>query len=278
MLGLKPFRYLAKPIRVLIQINAAVFGLVLFGALFGLDSQTFFLGFGALIPSHFEQVWRFLTYNFVHVTFMHFLFNMLMLWMFGDEVADYMGHRKFTALYLFSGIFAGVFSVPFYLFGSLSPHALIIGASGALMGVFVAYYKFFPDRTLLLFFIIPLKMKYAIWVLVAMDVFMSQSGDSIAHFTHLGGVLAGFIFMYFFNGQFSLKRLFAPRTKKSSGSSYEDNSSKVLEGEVAYIDQDKQMDAILAKVSKEGVSSLSEPERQYLLKAGDRLRRRRGSL
>lgn len=274
MFGLKPFQFLAKPVRVLILINTIVFGLVLLGALIGLDSQTFVLSVGALIPIEFTQVWRFLTYNFVHVSFMHFLFNMLMLWMFGDEVAEFMGARKFVGLYIFSGIFAGVFSIPFYLFGSLSPYAMIIGASGALMGVFVAYYKFFPERTLLLFFIIPLKMKYAIWVLIALDIMMSQTNDSIAHFTHLGGVLAGFIFMNFFYRIPFWEKWFQPKRKKQH--SQHNSSEKVLEGEVGYLDQDKQMDAILSKVNKEGVNSLTESERQYLLKAGERLRRRRG--
>ena len=274
MFGLKPFGFIAKPVRVLISINAIVFGLVILGALIGLDSQALVLSVGALIPIEFTQAWRFLTYNFVHVSFMHFLFNMLMLWMFGDEVAEFMGHRKFVGLYLFSGIFAGVFSIPFYLFGSLSPYAMIIGASGALMGVFVAYYKFFPERTLLLFFVIPLKMKYAIWVLIALGIMMSQTNDSIAHFTHLGGVLAGFIFMNFFYRIPFWKKWFQPKRKKQH--SQHNSSEKVLEGEVGYLDQDKQMDAILSKVNKEGVNSLTESERQYLLKAGERLRRRRG--
>lgn len=274
MFGLKPFGFIAKPVRVLISINAIVFGLVILGALIGLDSQALVLSVGALIPIEFTQAWRFLTYNFVHVSFMHFLFNMLMLWMFGDEVAEFMGHRKFVGLYLFSGIFAGVFSIPFYLFGSLSPYAMIIGASGALMGVFVAYYKFFPERTLLLFFVIPLKMKYAIWVLIALDIMMSQTNDSIAHFTHLGGVLAGFIFMNFFYRIPFWGKWFQPKRKKQH--SQHNSSEKVLEGEVGYLDQDKQMDAILSKVNKEGVNSLTESERQYLLKAGERLRRRRG--
>ncbi len=275
MFGLKPFQFLAKPVRVLILINTIVFGLVLLGALIGLDSQTFVLSVGALIPIEFTQVWRFLTYNFVHVSFMHFLFNMMMLWMFGDEVAEFMGARKFVGLYIFSGIFAGVFSIPFYLFGSLSPYAMIIGASGALMGVLVAYYKFFPERTLLLFFIIPLKMKYAIWVLIALDIMMSQTNDSIAHFTHLGGVLAGFIFMNLFNSPVPFwEKWFQPKGKKQR--SQNNSSKKVLEGEVGYLDQDKQMDTILSKVNKEGVNSLTESERQYLLKAGERLRHRRG--
>lgn len=104
MFGLKPFQFLAKPVRVLILINTIVFGLVLLGALIGLDSQTFVLSVGALIPIEFTQVWRFLTYNFVHVSFMHFLFNMMMLWMFGDEVAEFMGARKFVG-YIYSLVF-----------------------------------------------------------------------------------------------------------------------------------------------------------------------------
>ncbi len=269
MLGLKPFRYLPKPVQILIQINAGVFGLVLFASLFRIPLNNLIVGYGALVPLYFEQAWRFLTYNFIHIQFFHFLFNMLMLWMFGDEVATQMGNKRFLQLYLFSGVFAGVFSVPFYLSGALSPYASIIGASGALMGIFVAYYKFFPERTIFLFMVIPIKIKHAIWLLVAIDILFSRSGDSVAHFTHLGGVLAGFIYMYLYEKDFRLGLKFRPRSPKSS-------SPKVLEGEVAYMDADKQMDAILSKVSREGLNVLTEAEKEYLLKAGKRARRRRG--
>ncbi len=267
MFGMRPFRYLPKAIRVLLIINAVVF---LLGMLGGEALTVKIRFYGALIPAFMVEPWRYLTYAFVHGGFWHFLFNMMMLWMFGDEVCDYLGEKKFVGLYLFSAIFAGLFSIPFYIFGLLSPYSLIIGASGALMGVFVAYYKFFPERTLLMFFVIPMKIKYAIWVLILFDILLSRTNDSIAHFTHLGGVVAGFIFMALFSGN----GLFAngirgPRFKKPKFKVYSNENvedAEVLEGEVFDMDDNKRLDEILKKVKEQGVQSLTFSEREFLLK------------
>jgi membrane associated rhomboid family serine protease len=267
MFGMKPFRYLCKPIRVLLIINLVVF---LAGMLFGPTIENKILAYGGLIPLGFAEVWRFVTYAFIHGGFWHFLFNMMMLWMFGDEVAENIGERKFLILYLGSAIFAGLFSIPFYLFGALNPYALIIGASGALMGVFVAYYKLFPERMLLMFFVIPMKIKHAIWILILMDILLSRTNDSVAHFTHLGGVVAGFIIMALFEK--SRKRFSFKRSSKKKTFLGDD----VLEGEVSYIDPDKQLDEILKKVKEEGLQSLTDSERAYILKMSDRINRRRG--
>ena len=162
------------------------------------------------------------------------------------------------------------------------------------MGIFVAYYKFFPERMLLMFFIIPMKIKHAIWVMIFLDLCFAGSGDMIAHFAHLGGVVAGFIYMaiyqngsnVLYNSPLSgLFRLFSRNPEKynrassSRSSSYRRDSveePEVLEGEVFYVDEQKRMDDILKKVEREGIQSLSESEREFLLKAGDKLRRRRG--
>mgnify|MGYP006313833253 FL=1 len=90
MFGMKPFRYLCKPIRVLLIINLVVF---LAGMLFGPAIENKILAYGGLIPLGFAEVWRFVTYAFIHGGFWHFLFNMMMLWMFGDEVAEPIGER-----------------------------------------------------------------------------------------------------------------------------------------------------------------------------------------
>ncbi|MCQ2089898.1 MAG: rhomboid family intramembrane serine protease [Fibrobacter sp.] len=299
---MRPFRYLPKSLRVLLIINAVVFGIAfVIGNLLGLHLNIPGVGygnvrdiiahFGAFFPTAPLQVWRYVTYMFVHVDFWHFLFNMMMLWMFGSEVADWMGSRHFTIMYMFCGIFAAVFSLVMCVLGlSNNP---IIGASGALMGIFVAYYKFFPERTLLMFFIIPMKIKYAMWVMVAIDVLMAPSGDGIAHLAHLGGVVGGFLYMYYFNGgldkYIQKARRGAEKQRASRRFHTETNSSykrpeedakepEVLEGEVFDLDEDKRMDEILKKVNRDGIHSLSESERQFLLKAGDRIRRRRGGM
>lgn len=301
---MRPFRFLPKVLRVLLIINAAVFGIAFVGgSVLGLHLNLPGLGdgnirdyiayLGAFWPFAPEQAWRFVTYMFVHVDFWHFLFNMLMLWMFGSEVADMMGTKHFTGMYFFCGIFAAVFSLLMFWIGMTN--APIIGASGALMGIFVAYYKFFPNRMLLMFFFFPMRIKYAMWFMVAVDVFMAHSSDGVAHFAHLGGVVGGFLYMYLYErgfgntlsnarrsmGDFARKRHFRVHEGgRSAGSSAsrETNGNEPLEGEVFYVDENKRMDEILKKVNRDGINSLSESERQFLLQASEKLRRRRGGM
>ena len=302
---MRPFQFLPKVLRTLLIVNAVVFLLAFVGGkLLGLHLNLPGLGygsfadyiayFGAFWPFAPEQAWRFVTYMFVHVDFWHFLFNMLMLWMFGSDVADMMGAKHFTGMYFFCGIFAAVFSLAMYLLGMTN--APIIGASGALMGIFVAYYKFFPDRMLLMFFFFPMRIKYAMWFMVAVDVFMAHSSDGVAHFAHLGGVVGGFLYMFLYEKGFGntlagMRRSFGGAGRKpkfkvheggrsdGEGTVYrEGRSDEPIEGEVFYVDEQNRMDEILKKVNSEGINSLTESERRFLLQAGEKLRRRRGGL
>lgn len=299
---MRPFRFLPKCLRVLLIANAVVFGIAfIVGGILGLHLNIPGVGygnvrdiiahFGAFWPTNPLQAWRYVTYMFVHIDFWHFLFNMLMLWMFGSEVADMMGSKHFVGMYFFCGIFAAIFSLVMCILGlTYNP---IIGASGALMGIFVAYYKFFPNRMLLMFFFFPMRIKYAMWFMVAIDVLMAPSGDGVAHLAHLGGVVGGFIYMRLYNGGFggllsklgsAAKNARGPKfTMNDGGRSYSEtrrarNSSEPIEGEVFDMDEDKRMDEILKKVNREGINSLTDAERQFLLRAGERIRRRRGGM
>lgn len=301
-----PFKYLPKVVRYLLLTNAFVFVVAyVLGSLLGLhlnlpgagygNIRDYIVYFGAFFPTSPLEAWRYVSYMFVHVDFWHFLFNMLMLWMFGAEVAEWMGAKHFAVMYFFCGVFAAFFSVLMCILGLTNNP--IIGASGALMGIFVAYYKFFPDRRILMFFVIPMRIKYAMWFMIGLDIMFAGSGDAIAHFAHLGGVVAGFIYMALFQNIFSrnsnflyhspLSRLFRlfsshperyDRAAREAREERRKEESEVLEGEVFYMDEQKLMNQILDKVNREGIQSLTETERQFLLKAGDKLRRRRGGL
>lgn len=295
---MKPFKYLPKALQTLLIANAVVFIIAFLGRGLEVDlgagygSLTDYINyFGAFMPRVPLELWRYVTYMFIHFDFMHFFFNMLMLWMFGSEVAEWMGARHFVSMYFFCGIFAALFSFFMCLLGLTNNP--IIGASGALMGVFVAYYKFFPDRVILMFFVIPMRIKNAMWVMIALDILFANSGDMIAHFAHLGGVVGGFLYMAFYqNGPkvlyhsplSAIFRLFSrnpekynrDRSSSSRSNSRRFNEPEILEGEVFYVDEQKRMDEILKKVERSGIQSLTESEREFLLKAGDKLRRRRG--
>ncbi len=230
------------------------------------------LFFGAFIPSRASELWRFLSYAFVHFNFMHILFNMLMFWMFATEVCKSIGEKNFTTLYLTSAIFASVFSLPLYTLGLIGNNP-VVGASGALFGVMVAYAFLFPEQTILMFFIIPMKIKHAIWIFIAIDLFMANSGDGVAHFTHLGGVLSGYLFMLLWSKNIPLKSFFVRQKKQETYSKEyfreqaKRQPSSPLEGELhkgSASAKEERLNEILEKINLTGLQSLTQEERDYL--------------
>jgi membrane associated rhomboid family serine protease len=263
MLGLIPFKYLPRPMQAILLINAFVY------LLSWVSLGDYVLWFGAFIPSQFYELWRFLSYAFIHTDFMHILFNMLMFWMFATEVCKSLGDKNFTALYLLSAIFAGIFSIPFYACGVMGNH-LVIGASGALFGVMAAYAFLFPEQIILMFFIVPMKIKHAIWIFIAIDLFMTNSGDNIAHLTHLGGLLSGYLFMLFWSKNISLESFFA-KPKRPEAYSREFVKQRAeqapLEGELyrgSLNAKEERLNEILEKINRSGLQSLNQEERDYL--------------
>jgi membrane associated rhomboid family serine protease len=143
-----------------------------------------------------------ITYMFVHADISHILFNMLSLFFLGPMVEMTLGAKRFLGLYLISGL-AGlaahflVWYLP-YLTGQteFAPFFSVLGASGAVFGVTIAFATLYPDRQLMLLFPpIPIKAWVMALILVGIGLYsgLTGSGGNIAHFAHLGGALAGFI-------------------------------------------------------------------------------------
>jgi len=139
-------------------------------------------------------VWLFVTYRFLHGRFLDIFFNMYALYLFGKPLEDRWGGREFLFFYLFTGIGAGIVT---YFWNILNnPYIPTIGASGALFGVILAFGLEFPETILLLFFFIPIKAKYAALIFGAIEVVMLLTGSlkTIGHFTHIAGILFGYIY------------------------------------------------------------------------------------
>jgi membrane associated rhomboid family serine protease len=158
----------------------------------------------ALVPGFVVEqlaVWRLVTYMFLHGGISHLLFNMLSLWMFGTELEKMWGTRFFTKYYFVTGIGAGVISV---LWG-LSPlpfadevyNSAIVGASGAIYGVLLAYGLSFPHRPIYMYFVFPIPAKYFVMIIGAIAFLSSvgSSGRGVAHSAHLGGLLVGYLYL-----------------------------------------------------------------------------------
>jgi membrane associated rhomboid family serine protease len=169
------------------------------------------------------KVWQIITYMFMHGGFAHILFNMFALFTFGSSIELIMGSRRFLNFYLITGLGAlalqmlvqgievygltGGFTIDPVTYKSANPAAIktlseiyygpMVGASGAIFGLLIAFGMLFPNAELFIMFIpVPVKAKYIIPVYILLELFLGVaqfSGDSIAHFAHLGGALFGFI-------------------------------------------------------------------------------------
>jgi membrane associated rhomboid family serine protease len=140
-------------------------------------------------------VWQFVTYMFAHGSWQHILFNMLGLFVFGTQVERRMGSREFILYYLVTGTLAGVFSfVVYYLTGTMTP---MLGASGAIFAVELAYAAFYPDSIVYLWGILPLRAPVLVLGFTALELFFTFTGfqKGVAHLTHLFGFASGW--MYF---------------------------------------------------------------------------------
>jgi rhomboid-like protein len=134
-----------------------------------------------------------------HVIVYHILFNMLVLWMFGRILENVWGPKRFLLFYLVCGVGAAAahLAVQYFTGG----YSAAVGASGALMGIMVAFAYLFPNTELYLMFIpIPIKAKWAVIAYVVYDlVFGIYGSDNVAHFAHLGGAITGFILVLIWN-------------------------------------------------------------------------------
>ena len=176
-------------VRNLILINVILFIISYFSnfqslALFNITDSNF-------------AIWQPLTSMFLHSGVLHILLNMIVLWQFGNQLEKTIGRNKFLSLYFISG-FASAF---FWMFLGTGP---AVGASGALCGLLSAYVFIAPETEVLLFFVIPMKIKNLVYgfgafslVLGLLSLINPSYGFGVGHFAHLGGLIGGYILTYY---------------------------------------------------------------------------------
>lgn len=177
------------------------------------------------------KLYQLFTYMFMHVGFEHLFFNMFAVWMFGRVLEQVWGPRRFLFYYIVCGVGAGLIQelVQYIQYATvLSGYDSVnmggnyvipmsdylnmmttVGASGAIYAILLAFGMIFPNQPIYLYFLLPMKAKYFVMGYAVLELIfgMSQRGDGIAHFAHLGGMLFGFILIMYWkkknkNGQF----------------------------------------------------------------------------
>ena len=162
-------------------------------------SLTTMFGLQPDLVIHEFRIWQLASYMFLHWGIFHILFNMLALWMFGAQMEQVWGSRFFLKFYFVAGIGSGILTVLFSLlpfgFARALYHADIIGASGAIYGLLMAYAMYFPDRPILLIvFWVPARWCVTILGAIALYSSLSDPGG-VANATHLGGLLVAYLYL-----------------------------------------------------------------------------------
>ena len=140
------------------------------------------------------EVWRLFTYMFLHGGLFHLLMNMFVLYMFGSQLEQVWGRRRFVRYYLLCGVGAGLFALlPLPAFFD----AIHIGASGAVYGLLLAFGLLFPSARVFVFFFLPMSARHLVILLgfIALASSLSAASDGVSHIAHLGGLVVGYVLL-----------------------------------------------------------------------------------
>ena len=293
--------------------NLLIVNVLLFLATFvfqstGVDlNEMFGLHFFVASNFHFYQL---LTYMFMHGGWTHLFFNMFALWMFGCVVENVWGPKKFLFYYISCGIGAGILQefvqyVSYFVIEGIGNYDYVylsgmritvdaylnqlttVGASGAIYGILLAFGMLFPEERIFIFPLpVPIKAKWFVCLYVVVELFsaLGTSGDGVAHFAHLGGMLFGFLMILYWRkhpnggggyGSSSGGQFFGNLREKWNRRSRKDDSTyrtSERERDWQYNQQRKanqeEIDAILDKIRRSGYDSLTEEEKKKLFDAG----------
>lgn len=265
---------LPKALRLLLLINVSVFIVSIFGV-YPYLLQWF--GYIPEIGKTLTEPWRIVSYTFVHSLSnpFHVVFNMLILWFFGKPVEQAMGTRSFTALYFISAIGGALIQMIFSHITGSGLNTPVIGASGAVMGVSVAFAYLYPN-TQVLFLFIPMPAKYLVLLFFLMDVLFIGSGDNVARLVHIGGFLVAFGLMYARSRGYDAGDILGALVQSAKSKPKEQkrptnpNLRKVEDAVVVDDKAQEEIDRILDKISKTGYNGLTDEEKKTLFELSKR--------
>ena len=239
-------------IKILVSVN---FGIFLLQSLSGAE-RMFFELFGLvpkLIWSAF-MIWQPVTYLFFHGGIWHVLINMFVLWMFGSELERLWGKQHFLKYYFVTGVGSGIITAIF----SLHSTTPVVGASGAVFGVLLAYGLTYPNRTVYLYGIIPIRsILFVIGIGVLAFISSFDSTTQISHITHLAGMAIGYVML---KRRWQWKDIWFSIRKKTLEYQLQLEEKKMSRRQE--LEQD--IDRLLDKINRGGFHSLSEDEEQKL--------------
>lgn len=273
--------YLSRSIvEKIIIINVVIFILTYLyntlSFLFQIDGN-FIVNWFSLQPD-FELLlyrpWTLVSYGFLHVGFFHILFNMLVLYYFGNLFLDFFNAKQFL-VYLILGIMAGglVYMISYnYLPGLKTRESLLLGASAGVMAVVIGISSHIPQYSIRFRFIGDVKLLYIAVFLVVLDIVQIPTGNAGGHLAHLGGSLLGLTMTKYADHGLSLiswmEQLMSKKEKKPLKTVYKSTKKKTYQTRETKSEVQSKIDSILDKISKSGYDTLTKEEKDYLFNAG----------
>lgn len=219
-------------------------------------------GLFVLVPADvLFRPWTLVTYMFLHGGISHLLFNMLGLFFFGSRVEMRLGPQRFLTLYFIAGITGALLSLPF------TPNVQIIGASGGVFGIMMAFAMFWPRERIYIWGVLPVEARVLVVVTTAMALWSGLGGGSggIAHFAHLGGYLGAWLYLRWLGSRPGLRQFRAkvdavPPAMRKIPLITKDQ----LDLRGVHELTKSEVDRILDKISAEGMKSLTPEELRFL--------------
>ncbi|MFH7004637.1 rhomboid family intramembrane serine protease [Flavobacterium bizetiae] len=224
--------------------------------------------------------WTFLTYAFFHASFLHLLFNMMVLNFASNLFLTFFTQKQYLGLYILGAIFAGVaFALSFYFFNISAP---IVGASAAIMAILVAVTTYQPLMGVRLMFFGNVKLWHITAVILVLDLMQFRLDNTGGHVSHLAGAIFGFVYIKLLQNGTDLSKIvsrtldfFTNLFKKSPTTpfkkvhkNYKKPTEKVTSRIVTKDKTQQQIDEILDKISQSGYDCLTKEEKEFLFKAG----------
>ncbi len=272
----------------LIYINIAVFLVIqlvhIFLLLFNAKEYLFpfisWLGVPWELPELIRKPWTILSYMFVHKDFFHILFNILWLYWFGKIFLTFLNQKQLLSVYLLGGIAgAALYIVSYNIFPGLKNELsapIAIGASASIMAIVIAAATLAPDYKIYVVFLGPVKIIYVALVAFVLSSLVDISVNTGGKIAHIGGAAFGYLFTLRYNkgkditmgfSRFLSKLSFSFQPRRKMRVTYKKPASD-MEYNKAKVENQKEIDEILDKISKKGYDTLTSREKEILFRMG----------
>lgn len=226
------------------------------------------------ISSLAEKPWSIFTYMFLQEEFWHLFFNMLMLYYGGQIFLQFFSQKQLLLTYIFGGLVGALFFILAYnafpVFEDTKTYAFALGSSASVLSILIASATYQPEYRLNLFLLGQVKMKWIAIIFVVIDLLSIPKGNSGGHIAHLGGALWGFLYAYLLKKDFDFylifKRKARIKVKTRNAHNYHQRPKTDEQYNAERAQEQEETDKILEKIAKNGYSSLSEKEKEFLFR------------